>query len=269
MTDPQVVPAKPSTGRIVWGLVLLALGVLWTLDNFGIADASQVLRWWPLVAIAWGAMCALGLGCRRRPVLGGVWMIVGVVALLHNLHVMRLSFEDLFPLFLIVVGASIVYRSFGVSRRWGASAGGGGAATSAGGTDSAASHVNLFAFLSGAEKKIVSPAFAGGEATAILGGLTVDLRGSQLAGGRAVLDVFAMWGGIELILPAGWRVVGRVSPLLGAYVDAMPPVTDPAAPTLELRGLAVMGGVDVRSDDSRRMRLRRAIVGVNIGPGKE
>jgi len=181
-----------------------------------------------------------------------------------------LSLEDVFPLLLIGIGGAIVLRSAGLFRRRGTGAGGAGTSGSAGiagGADGGATHVNLFAFLHATERKIVTPAFAGGEASAILGGLTLDLRGSSLAGGRAVLDVFAMWGGIELILPAGWRVVSRVSPLLGAYLDAMPPVTDPNAPTLELRGLAVMGGVDVRGDDSRRTRLRRAIVGAHVGPG--
>jgi len=271
VAEAPPVHGKPVTGRLVWGLVLLGVGVLFTLDNLGIAEASHILRWWPLLALAWGAMCAFGFGCRRRPVVGGVWLVVGTVALLHNLDLVRLSLEDVFPLFLIGIGAVIVLRSFGVFRR--RETGGGSGTGTSGGTgvavsaDTGATHLNLFAFLHGAERKIVTPAFAGGEASAILGGLTLDLRGSSIAGGRAVLDVFAMWGGIELIVPAGWHVVSRVSPLLGAYLDAMPPVTDPNAPTLELRGLAVMGGVDVRSDDSRRTRLRRAIVGAHVVPG--
>ena len=35
------------TGRLLFGLVMVSLGTLWTLDNLGIADAGQVLRWWP------------------------------------------------------------------------------------------------------------------------------------------------------------------------------------------------------------------------------
>jgi hypothetical protein len=272
MTETPPVPGtpvavKPVTGRLVWGLVLLAVGVLFTLDNLGIAEASHILRWWPLLALAWGVMCWFGLGCRCKPVVGGLWLVIGTVALLHNLDLVRLSLEDLFPLFLIVAGGAIVLRSFRRSRRRDAGAGPASGPGGAGGGGGDVTQINLFSFLHGSERKIVTPAFAGGEASAILGGLTLDLRGSSLAGGRAVVDVFAMWGGIELILPAGWRVVGRVSPLLGAYLDAMPPVTDPAAPTLELRGIALMGGVDVRSDDSRRMRLRRAIVGAHVGPG--
>jgi hypothetical protein len=266
VADRPAAPGNIVTWRLALGLVMLAFGVLWTLDNLGLADASAILRWWPVLALTWGAMCALGVGCRRRPVLGGVWLVLGTVALLHNLHVVRLSLGDLFPLFLVGVGAATVARAWRGSRG-GRGFGAGSTSAPPGAADVSSTRVNLFAFLNGVERRIVTQSFAGGEVSAVLGGMTADLRGAQLAGGHAVLDVFAMWGGVELIVPAGWRVVGRVSPLLGAYVDSMPPVTDPDAPKLEVRGLAVMGGVEVRSDDSRRTRLRRAIIGARFAPG--
>jgi hypothetical protein len=39
---------------MLWGVIVLSLGVLWTLDNLGQIDASRVVRWWPAVALAWG-----------------------------------------------------------------------------------------------------------------------------------------------------------------------------------------------------------------------
>jgi hypothetical protein len=44
------------TEALVLGLLLIALGVLWTLGNLGYLDALSVLRrWWPLAFVVWGA----------------------------------------------------------------------------------------------------------------------------------------------------------------------------------------------------------------------
>jgi hypothetical protein len=271
------------SGRLVFGLVVLMLGVLWTLDNLGQIDASRVLAWWPAVALAWGLMQLTGLGVRRCYTTGWIWVVIGTFAGLDKLRIWPFSPLDLVPLFLVAVGGVIVSRAWrgrsagdavdpggiggpGGMGGMGVAAGPGAGSPGRSATEGGA-RANWFAFLSGTERRVSTQEFAGGEASAILGGLSLDLRGARMAHDRAVLDLFAMWGGIEIIAPAGWRVVSRVTPLLGAFVDSMPPVAPDGAPTLELRGLAVMGGVDVRSDDAVRRKVRHAVIGAQIGPG--
>jgi len=42
---------------VVVGLVLVAVGVVWTLGNLGRLDALATLsRWWPIVLLAWGTL---------------------------------------------------------------------------------------------------------------------------------------------------------------------------------------------------------------------
>ncbi len=53
--------------RLVVGLALLGLGVLWTLANLGTLDLLSTLRrWWPLVLVVWGAL-ELAMALYRRP----------------------------------------------------------------------------------------------------------------------------------------------------------------------------------------------------------
>jgi hypothetical protein len=55
---------------IVFGLILVALGVLWTLSNLGRIDMLETLRrWWPLTLVVWGALELLAVLHRRS--LGG------------------------------------------------------------------------------------------------------------------------------------------------------------------------------------------------------
>src|ERR1051325_7416953 len=49
------------TGRLVFGALLVTLGLLWTLQNLGLADADQVLRWWPALVIGYGLLRLTGL----------------------------------------------------------------------------------------------------------------------------------------------------------------------------------------------------------------
>jgi hypothetical protein len=76
------------------------------------------------------------------------------------------------------------------------------------------------------------------------GGIVVDLREAQLAPG-ARLDVTALFGGIVLRVPAGWRIESSVKALGGGVTIAVPEPDDPEAPTLTLAGLAAFGGVVV------------------------
>ena len=47
-----------------------------------------------------------------------------------------------------------------------------------------------------------------------MGGCEIDLRQAAIDG-EAVIDVFAIWGGIEIRVPEDWTVVGRVTPAHG------------------------------------------------------
>jgi cell wall-active antibiotic response 4TMS protein YvqF len=244
------------TGRLLWGLVVLTLGVLWTLDNLGQIDASQIVRWWPVVPIGWGLMLLSGAAGHRRTGAGWAWTIFGALAILRPLGIASLDLFDFWPVLLILVGGSLVYRSW-TGRSWVHSA------------TETAERLRASAFLGGSERKVVNQEFASGEINAVIAGVTVDFRGARLAGGRGVVDVFAMWGGIDLIVPEGWRVESDVTPVLGAFQDRTIPPGDSAAPTLKVRGSVVMGGVEVRNNERPTVRIRTkdGRREVRVGPG--
>jgi hypothetical protein len=230
------------TGRLLWGLVVLTLGVLWTLDNLGQVDASQVTRWWPLVPLGWGIALLTGSAGRKRAGAGWFWTILGGLMLLRPLGIAAIDVSDFWPLMMILVGGALVYRAW-TGRAW---------VESATDTDS---RLKAQAFFAGSERKVIAREFASGEIDAVIAGMTVDFRGSQLAGGRGVLEVFALWGGIALIVPEGWRVESDVTPILGGFQDSTTRPEGDAPPTLLVRGSVVMGGIEVGNDDRIRMRV--------------
>lgn len=47
--------SNPET--VVLGVCLIALGVLWTLSNWGLLELLPTLRrWWPLSLVLWGVL---------------------------------------------------------------------------------------------------------------------------------------------------------------------------------------------------------------------
>jgi hypothetical protein len=57
-----------SVEKLVLGLGLVGLGVVWTLGNLGRLDVIDTLhRWWPLLLVVWGALEIVVSVARRRP----------------------------------------------------------------------------------------------------------------------------------------------------------------------------------------------------------
>src|SRR5262249_10537224 len=106
---------------------------------------------------------------------------------------------------------------------------------------------SALAVMSGVKVVSNSKNFRGGELTAIMGGCHVDLRDATLAGNEAVIDIFAIMGGIEMRVPDNWNVIINVVPFMGGYEDKTRRPADPAAPRLMLRGFVMMGGIDIRN----------------------
>lgn len=100
----------------------------------------------------------------------------------------------------------------------------------------------LVAILDGVELQSRSKAFRGGSMLAWFGGIDADLSEAELAPG-ARLTVHALFGGIDVTTPPGWRVESETKAVMGG-IDARGS-EDPDAPVLVLEGMAVFGGVDV------------------------
>lgn len=226
----------PVTGRVVFGLVVIGLGVLFTLDNLGLVDSGDVLRWWPLLLVGYGAMQLLGLWTRPRVIPGLLFVGVGLMLLLNTVGLLRQDLWDLWPLVLVAVGFSMVSGAMARAR-------GLVAAAPAEGDQS----ISAFALMSGTDRKVVSKQFRGGDVTAIMGGHEIDLRGVELADGSATLDLLVWWGGVDLRVPQDWSVICDGLVVMGAIEDNTKPSGGPPTGRLVLQGLVVMGGVEVKN----------------------
>jgi predicted membrane protein len=219
--------------QLILGLVIVLVGVLLTLDTLGIADAEQTLRFWPAGIVALG-LAKLWQGWRfQSGLIGGTILTgIGLWLLLDELDLIAASFWQLWPVVLVVLGGIIVWRSLHAPRP-------------APADDN--SVLSAVAVLSGVARGNNSTAFRGGDLTAIMGGCEIDLRKAQI-NGEAVIDVFALWGGIEIRVPEDWTVIGQVTPFMGGFDDKTRPSAHGASVhRLVVRGFITMAGVEVKN----------------------
>jgi cell wall-active antibiotic response 4TMS protein YvqF len=221
------------TPQLLLGLMVIGIGVLFTLDNLGIAHWSQyVFRYWPAGLIAIGIL-KLWQSHEGGGAFGGLlFTLAGTWLLLEQTALVRIRFVDLWPLLLVFVGAFLVWQGVSGPRRRA--------------SDDSNATVSAMAVLGGVSRGNNARAFKGGDLTAIMGGCELDLRHAGLEG-PAVIDVFAIWGGIEIRVPEDWTVVSRVTPFLAGFTDNTRPTQTAANKQLVIRGFILMAGVDVKN----------------------
>jgi hypothetical protein len=103
------------------------------------------------------------------------------------------------------------------------------------------------AAMDGAEVANRSDSFRAGSGTAVMGGMTIDLTEADFTT-SATLELTAVAGGIEVTVPANWRVEMTSSVIAGGTEN----LTDPDAPgddapLLVVDARAYFGGIAIRT----------------------
>jgi hypothetical protein len=100
---------------------------------------------------------------------------------------------------------------------------------------------------------------------AVMGGASLDFREARMPPGVTEVFIVAVMGGTEVIVPPGLAVETDAFALMGGVDgrDQAPSEADPNAPRLKIRGVAVMGGIEVNvrlpgeTPGDARKRLKR------------
>jgi hypothetical protein len=92
-----------------------------------------------------------------------------------------------------------------------------------------------------------SQALRSGRVTAVLSGVTVDLREAALGPDGATLHVQSALSGIHILVPAGWDVACDVDAICGGVGDYRAAASSAGPrPRLRIAGTVVAGGLSVR-----------------------
>lgn len=102
---------------------------------------------------------------------------------------------------------------------------------------------------------------------AVMGGAELDFRDAVLPPGVTEVQIYTVWGGVDIVVPPDLHVESHGFAILGGFEHAAEDAIDPGpgAPTLRITGIAMMGAVDINvrrpgestRDARRRRRLER------------
>jgi len=217
--------------QLLLGLMVMFLGVIFTLDNLDLIPSGEVLRYWPVALVLFGLYMVGEAQELPGRFTGGLIAVAGFLLLLESLG--RLSFRiwDFWPLALVFVGFNLIWQA--LQRR--------------GRPGDSNRTISGIGVLGGFNRTCNSPDFQGGELTAFMGGCEVDLRQASMEVDEAVIHTFAFWGGIEIRVPEDWTVTCKVFPFMGGVEEkTVAPETGPTK-NLVIKGFAIMGGVEIHN----------------------
>ena len=201
--------------RVVFGTIILIFGVLSLIDNLNIFNTRVILDFWPTVFILIGALKMSRSNTASGQLVGGGFIAIGTLMTLQHLGIVYFSSRQWWPIIMIFGGLSIIFK------------------------DRIKSEItpdNTFT--------------SDGQDLHTVCNLSAVMSASKVQNasieGSATINVFAVWGGIELKIPTDWQVVSQGIPILGGFEDrTIPPIQ--RAKILYIQGYAIMGSVEIKN----------------------
>ncbi|HHV61439.1 MAG TPA: cell wall-active antibiotics response protein [Firmicutes bacterium] len=196
-------------GSALLGILILALGVIWLLNNFGVThiDVGDLFAtYWPLFLIIWGLdaltrgfTCSVGGDVRKRRscpgnLTGWFLLVAGIAILGRNIGLYELDLSVFWKVFWPVV---IILIGWNLLRT----------ASSSGGAH--------WAVMSGIELKTKGWNLKDGSFVAFMGGVDMDLTVAHIPEGETILDLTAIMGGIDVRVPSDLHVECEGTAILG------------------------------------------------------
>jgi predicted membrane protein len=229
------------------GLILVSVGAGLVAREFGLLPATvRVLDFWPLFIVLIGISLLLRASGVVSKFLALAFIATGGVLLAGNLGFLAFSATRLWPVLLVLLGLAVLFRPPVVPPRPPRD----GASFGEPGLELEVDEDRLIRqyTCAGAQLRIESQSWRGGEIGVTAGGVELDLRQAQLDPEGAVLAVRVLMGGVDIRVPDTWHVEMDVTPLLGGADDSTRSTQGASSsPRLRIIGNVTLGGVSVQN----------------------
>ena len=246
MNDLEKVNPDPQPSRILGGVVLVVIGVLFFARKLGV-DFPEWLFTWPMLLIALGIYISAKHNFKNPG--GYILMVIGGVFLIERFYPEFRIHEFFWPTLLIVFGIMMIFKP----KRQRATDDAGNSYQKADAcytaVDTTEHSIEVNSILAGVKRNVLSKDFKGGEVNCIMGGAEINLSHATI-NGTATLEMNQIFGGAKLIVPAHWEIISDITVVLGGVEDkrqVLGNYNQEQKPVLILKGACVFGGVDIRS----------------------
>ena len=233
--------------RLIIGAFIVIVGVLSLIQNLGLFDTGQILTFWPVIFICLGILKITQSRHGSGFFVGSVFLTVGSLLTLQNMGLIVFHWREWWPVFLIGAGVAYIFKVINQNAVIDNNSpnyandvlGNSNAATST------SDFVDITALMSSTKSSHSSVRFQGGELTAIMGSIELDLRTASFEN-EVVINATTVFGSIEILIPNDWFVVINGVPIMGGMQDeSVPPLN--STKRLVVTGAAIMGSVEIKN----------------------
>lgn len=242
-----------KVNHVLWGLVLVALGVIWALRATGLVDWSIFFPgWWTLFIIVPSAIGLITDDHKGGSIFG---ILLGVALMLACLDVIDFSmiWKLILPVAVILIGLSMICRTAFNSDKarevHEAHKKARMAHIKEGEVVDENDYQEYWATFGGMRQGMDGKEFKDCRVEAVFGSMTLDLTGAKMPT-EAVVKVSAIFGGAKIIVPEDVAVEVSSSSIFGG-VDNKHKKSEKAegkksSKTLYVDATAVFGGVEIK-----------------------
>ena len=239
-----------NSGRLIAGIIIIAIGALFLLNSTGIADVGGLTKWWPMIIVLLGVWRLIAQ--KFRSLFGPLLLIaIGVILQLWQLDISGLDFGTLWPAILIVVGIAILAGGFNRRRR---RRGRRNSSTSRNASPIIDVDVSSYAdpdddtlhAVVGSQDRIISGDFQSASINVVMGSGSLDLRNARIVDKPATLEASVVMGEVKVRVPAEWNVRIANSSQMGETKDTRGGAGKAdGAPDLIVNGSVTMGSLQI------------------------
>ena len=221
--------------NIMWGLVLITLGIIIGLNAFEIINVDIFFDgWWTLFIIV---PCFIGIITEKDKIGNLIGLIIGIGLLLWKQDIIEINvlWKLIVPIILILVGISCIFKGK-IDKK----------------IESEIQKINTTndnnycAVFSGQEINLSDEKFDGANLTSVFGGIDLDLRNAKI-NSDIVIDTKCIFGGVDILVPDNVKIKISSSSFFGGVDNKKQNIEDQNKKyTLYIKATCVFGGVDIK-----------------------
>ena len=222
--------------NIVWGILLIILGVILGGNALGFIDVTIFFKgWWTLFIII---PSFVGIINDKDKTGSIIFFLIGIALLLSSRDIIdsEIVWKLMLPGIIIVLGLSMIFK---------------GTTNKSLNNDIKELNKKLnpneacTAIFSGQEFNIDGEEFKGTSLNAIFGGIELDIRKAVIEN-DVIINVSSIFGGIDIFVPDGYKIKIKSNSIFGGISNEKKNNVEDNAHTIFINATCVFGGVEIK-----------------------
>lgn len=223
-------------GNILWGVVLIVVGIIFGLNAIGLTHINLFFRgWWTLFIIV---PSFIELFRNSHKMWSFIWFCIGIVLLLSAQGIVsfQLVGKLIFPFILVMIGLSIIFKDAFNHK----------IAEKIRTLNSNKGNFSEYCATFGEQKTDLSgEEFKGANLDAVFGSVNFDISKAIIKKDE-VINANAIFGGVEIRVPTGVNIKVKSTPIFGGVENKANTQYNESLPTIYINAVALFGGVEIK-----------------------